>query len=196
MNCLRPLKRWDRGFESHLKHGCLCAFTLFVLFCVQVAALRRADPPSKESYRRCIKIKKLRKPASPKKRTVVPQIDRCIFWYALKLHKSAYNLHKLSWSSYVKAQFIHFESLYIPTFVFRAGLYVLLFHWITEENGGPHCDNRTTRAVHDQMCGRLGVHGSPSHMSLLLAHVSTHTHRIFSTGVLNGDNSARVVVGT
>jgi hypothetical protein len=28
MNCLRPLKHWDRGFESHLKHGCLCAFIL------------------------------------------------------------------------------------------------------------------------------------------------------------------------
>jgi hypothetical protein len=26
-------------------------FSLFALFCVQVAALRRADPPSKESYR-------------------------------------------------------------------------------------------------------------------------------------------------
>jgi hypothetical protein len=23
-----PLKHWDRGFESHLRHGCLCAFTL------------------------------------------------------------------------------------------------------------------------------------------------------------------------
>jgi hypothetical protein len=28
-------------------------FVLFVLFCVQVAALRRADPLSKESYRLC-----------------------------------------------------------------------------------------------------------------------------------------------
>jgi hypothetical protein len=32
----------------------LCAFILFVLFCVLVAALRRADPPSKETYRLCI----------------------------------------------------------------------------------------------------------------------------------------------
>jgi hypothetical protein len=53
MNCLRPLKHWDLGFESHLRHECLCAFILFVLSCVQVAALRRADPPSKESYRLC-----------------------------------------------------------------------------------------------------------------------------------------------
>jgi hypothetical protein len=24
MNCLRSLERWDRGFESHSRHGCLC----------------------------------------------------------------------------------------------------------------------------------------------------------------------------
>jgi hypothetical protein len=53
MNCLRPLKHWDRGFESHLRHGCLCVYSVFVLSCVQVAALRRADPPSKESYQLC-----------------------------------------------------------------------------------------------------------------------------------------------
>jgi hypothetical protein len=53
MNRLRPLKHWDRGFESHLRHGCLCTFILFVLSCLQAAAFRRADPPSKESYRLC-----------------------------------------------------------------------------------------------------------------------------------------------
>jgi hypothetical protein len=26
MNCLLPLEHWDRGFESHSRHGCLCAF--------------------------------------------------------------------------------------------------------------------------------------------------------------------------
>jgi hypothetical protein len=30
MNRLRPLEHWDRGFESHSRHGCLCAFILFV----------------------------------------------------------------------------------------------------------------------------------------------------------------------
>jgi hypothetical protein len=47
MNCLRSLERWDRGFEFHSRHGCLSVFILFVY----VAALRRADPPSKKSYR-------------------------------------------------------------------------------------------------------------------------------------------------
>jgi hypothetical protein len=28
MNCLRPRKHWDRGFEFRLRHGCLCAFIL------------------------------------------------------------------------------------------------------------------------------------------------------------------------
>jgi hypothetical protein len=39
MNCLRPLKRWDRGFESHLRHGSVCVYSVFVLSCVQVAVL-------------------------------------------------------------------------------------------------------------------------------------------------------------
>jgi hypothetical protein len=33
----------------------VCVFSVFVLFCVQVAALRRADHSSKESYRLCKK---------------------------------------------------------------------------------------------------------------------------------------------
>jgi hypothetical protein len=28
MNCLRSLERWDRRFESHSRHGCLCSFIL------------------------------------------------------------------------------------------------------------------------------------------------------------------------
>jgi hypothetical protein len=32
---------------------CVCLFCICVVLCVQVAALRLADPPSKESYRLC-----------------------------------------------------------------------------------------------------------------------------------------------
>jgi hypothetical protein len=32
MNCLRPLERWDRGFESYSRHECLCVR----LFCAYV----------------------------------------------------------------------------------------------------------------------------------------------------------------
>jgi hypothetical protein len=28
MNCLRSLELWDRGFKSHSRHGCVCAFIL------------------------------------------------------------------------------------------------------------------------------------------------------------------------
>jgi hypothetical protein len=35
-----------------------CFYSVFVFFCVYVAALRRADPPSKESYRLCIGSRK------------------------------------------------------------------------------------------------------------------------------------------
>jgi hypothetical protein len=37
----------------------VCVYPTFMLSCVQVAAVRRADPPSKESYRLCKKFKKL-----------------------------------------------------------------------------------------------------------------------------------------
>jgi hypothetical protein len=49
----RSLGRCDRGFESHLVHGCLlcvCVYSV-LLSCFQVEALRRADHSSKESYR-------------------------------------------------------------------------------------------------------------------------------------------------
>jgi hypothetical protein len=35
MNCLSSLGRCDRGFESHLGHGCLvpvCVYSVFVLY--------------------------------------------------------------------------------------------------------------------------------------------------------------------
>jgi hypothetical protein len=52
MKYFRPLQHWDRGFESHSRHGCLCAFIL----CVG-SGLATADAPSEESYRLCIRLK-------------------------------------------------------------------------------------------------------------------------------------------
>jgi hypothetical protein len=40
---------------------CVYVYSVFVLSCVWVAALRRADPPSKEYYRLCITFTKLKK---------------------------------------------------------------------------------------------------------------------------------------
>jgi hypothetical protein len=35
----------------------VCVYSVFVLSCVEVAALRRADPPSNESYWLCIGLR-------------------------------------------------------------------------------------------------------------------------------------------
>jgi hypothetical protein len=66
MNCLPPLEDSGRGFEFHSRHGCLCVFySVFVLSCVQVVALRPADLPSMESYRLCIRLRNQRSGQGP-----------------------------------------------------------------------------------------------------------------------------------
>jgi hypothetical protein len=61
MNCLRPLKHWDRGFESHLRYGCPFAFILRL--CSPVWRQRPCDRliPLPRSPTDCVKIKKLKK---------------------------------------------------------------------------------------------------------------------------------------
>jgi hypothetical protein len=49
-------------------------YFVFVLFCLQIAALRGADPPSKESYRLC-KWSRNWKKAKAQQRAVEPEID-------------------------------------------------------------------------------------------------------------------------
>jgi hypothetical protein len=50
----------------------ICVFILFVLSCVYVEALLQPDPPSKESYRLCIGLGKLKR-SWPNKRPVGPK---------------------------------------------------------------------------------------------------------------------------
>jgi hypothetical protein len=63
MNCLRSLERWDRGFESHSKHECLCEFIL--CSCCSVCRQRPCDGliSSPRSPTDCVQIKKLKKAA-------------------------------------------------------------------------------------------------------------------------------------
>jgi hypothetical protein len=69
-NCLRPLERWDSGFESHSRHGCLCVRFFYVL-CIG-SRLATGWSPSKESYRLYKKDCKTEEEARAKQRTVVP----------------------------------------------------------------------------------------------------------------------------
>jgi hypothetical protein len=52
-----PLKAWVS----------VCIYSVFVLFCVQVVALRRANPPSKEFYRLCIGLRNWKSGQGPTK---------------------------------------------------------------------------------------------------------------------------------
>jgi hypothetical protein len=56
---LRQLKHWDRGFKSHSRDGCLCAFILLMLNCVGMGFVTRWSP-SKEFYRFCTRSRNLK----------------------------------------------------------------------------------------------------------------------------------------
>jgi hypothetical protein len=69
MNCLRPLKHWDRGFESHSRHECLYCMRLFcacAVLCVpcDVTIPRPRSPPD---YVNDQEIEKLRRSNKKKK---------------------------------------------------------------------------------------------------------------------------------
>jgi hypothetical protein len=69
MSCLRLLEHWYHGFESHSRRDGMSVYvySVFVLFCMLVAALRRAHPPSKDSYRLRIGLGNLKRRQGPTK---------------------------------------------------------------------------------------------------------------------------------
>jgi hypothetical protein len=58
---------------------CVCVYSVFVLFCVYLEALRRADPPSKKSYWLCIGSRNWKSGQGPTKgcRTIIIIICPC-----------------------------------------------------------------------------------------------------------------------
>jgi hypothetical protein len=72
---LRSLELWDRGFESHARHGCLYMH----LFCV-----RRADHSSKESYRLFKNDYETEEEARAQQRAVEPLINGWMGLYVIK----------------------------------------------------------------------------------------------------------------
>jgi hypothetical protein len=83
--------QWPRGLRNELSSPAqtlgswvripletwmsVCAYSVSVLFCARIAALRRADLPSKESYRLCKKGQGKKKAANAQQRTVELQTD-------------------------------------------------------------------------------------------------------------------------
>jgi hypothetical protein len=54
---------------------CVCVYSVFVLSCVQVAALRHADHSSKESYRLCKKHYETEEEARAQQMAVEPLMN-------------------------------------------------------------------------------------------------------------------------
>jgi hypothetical protein len=70
----RSKARWNAGIVgSNSTRGmdiCMCVYSVFVLSCVYVEALRRADHSSKESYHLCKKDYETEDKARAKQRAV------------------------------------------------------------------------------------------------------------------------------
>jgi hypothetical protein len=78
MNCLCSPKHWDRGFESHSRHGCLCAFILCL--CCPVCRWRPCEwlIPRPRSPTDCVEGQETEKRPSPTKGSTARDIDRKI----------------------------------------------------------------------------------------------------------------------
>jgi hypothetical protein len=67
---------------------CVCVYSVFVLSCVEVEALQRADHSSKESYRLCKRDYGTEEEARAQKRAVEPLMNELIKYHNVRV--SAY----------------------------------------------------------------------------------------------------------
>jgi hypothetical protein len=68
-------------------------YSVFVLSCVQVTAMRLADPPSNEFYQLCKKIKKLKKAAKAQQRAERGREIEAVVPQRSKLSAVSYSLY-------------------------------------------------------------------------------------------------------
>jgi hypothetical protein len=112
----------------------VCVYSVFVLFCVQVAALRRADPPSKESYGLCIGLRNWKGGQGP---TRGPQSHRqtdlncccCDDRISTPLTTTSYFLRMFTVGDYDVPLILHFMSQ-LNTFVHTTDTFVDCYAYI------------------------------------------------------------------
>jgi hypothetical protein len=72
----------------------VCVYSVFLLSCVHVAALRRADDSSKETYRLCKNDYEIEGEATAQQRAVEPLMNEILRYYA-----SGVGIIQLVWTS-------------------------------------------------------------------------------------------------
>jgi hypothetical protein len=93
MNCLRSLAGI---FSSNSTQGmdiCVSVYSVFMLSCVYVVALRWADSPSKESHCLCKKDYETEDEAKAQQRTVEPLMSEWLYQYPVS-HNASF-IHKV-----------------------------------------------------------------------------------------------------
>jgi hypothetical protein len=82
MNNLRSFERWDRGFEPHSRHGCLCVrlFCVFVILCVGTGLASGLSIAQRVLLCVYKKDYETEEEVTAQRRAVVPLMNECIIF--------------------------------------------------------------------------------------------------------------------